>query len=158
MTTRARAALIAAALTTAVTLAACKKTEAPAPPPTAAPVEPTAAPTAVPAPAVTVTDLSLGNSLGPDKKVAKPTDTFSPKDTIFASVSTDGSAASSVIAVKWTFGDGQPVKEDSKTIAPTGPAVTEFSIQKPKGWPKGNYKVEVTVDGKPGPSKTFQVK
>jgi hypothetical protein len=158
MTTRTRAAFIAAFLASAVGLTACKKPEAPAPTPTAAPVEPTAAPTAVPAPAVTVTDLSLGKSVGADKKVQTPTDTFSPKDTIFASVSTDGSAPSSVIAVKWTFGDGQTVKEDSKTIAPTGPAVTEFSIEKPKGWPKGNYKVEVTVDGKPGPSKTFTVR
>lgn len=154
MTTRYRAALIAAVLASAVGLAACKKSEAPAP----VAVEPTAAPTAVPAPAVTVTDLSLGKSVGADKKVQTPTDTFSPKDTIFAAVSTDGSAASSVIAVKWNFGEGQTVKEDSKTIAPTGPTVTEFSIQKPKGWPKGSYKVEVTVDGKPGPSKTFMVR
>ncbi len=153
MTTRARIALLAAILASAVALTACKKAETPAPTPTAAPVEPTP----VPAPAVTVTDLSLGKSVGADKKVQTPTDTFSPKDTIFAAVSTDGSAPSSVIAVKWTFGDGQTVKEDSKTIAPTGPAVTEFSIQKPTGWPKGNYKVEVTVDGKPGPSKTFKV-
>jgi hypothetical protein len=153
MTTRTRAALVAAVLAGAVALTGCKKAEAPAPTPTAAPVEPTA----VPAPAVTVTDLSLGKSVGADKKVQTPTDRFSPKDTIFAAVSTGGSAPSSVIAVKWTFGDGQTVKEDSKTIALTGPAVTEFSIQKPTGWPKGNYKVEVTVDGKPGPSKTFTV-
>lgn len=154
MKTSIRAALIAAALVSSVALTACKKPEAPAPTPTVAPVEPTA----VPAPAVTVTDVSLGKSVGADKKVQTPTDTFSPKDTIFAAVSTDGSAPSAVIAVKWTFGDGQVVKEDTKTIAPTGPAVTEFSIQKPKGWPKGNYKVEVMLDGKPGPSKTFTVK
>lgn len=155
MTTRYRAALVAAFLASAVVLASCKKAEPPAPPP-----EPTAAPTAVPtpAPAVTITDVSLGKSVGADKKVQTPTDTFKPKDTIFASVSTDGSAASSVIVVKWTFGDGKTVKEDTKTIAPTGPAVTEFSIQKPSGWPKGNYKVETTIDGKPGPSKTFTVK
>ena len=158
MTTRTRAALIAAFLSSAVALTACKKSEAPASTPTTAAVEPAAAPTAVPAAAVTVTDLSLGKSVGADKKVQTPTDTFSPKDTIFAAISTDGSATSSVIGVKWTFGDGQTVKEDSKTIAPTGPAVTEFSIQKPNGWPKGNYKVESTVDGKPGPSKTFTVK
>ena len=136
--------------------ASCKKTEAPAPVPTAAPTE--AIPTAVPAPAVTVTDVSLGKSVGVDKKVQTPTDTFKPKDTIFASVSTAGAAPSAVIAVKWTFGENQTVKEDSKTIAPTGPATTEFSIQKPSGWPKGNYKVDVTVDGKPGQSKTFTVK
>jgi hypothetical protein len=155
MTTRIRAAaLIAAFLASSVALTACKKAEAPAPAPTAVPLPPTA----VPAPAVTITDLSLGKSVGADKKVQTPTDTFSTKDTIFASVSTDGTAASSVIAVKWTFGDGQVVKEDSRTIAPTGPAVTEFSIQKPSGWPKGSYKVETTVDGKPGPSKAFTVK
>ena len=156
MNTRIRAALVAAILGTAVAFAACKKAETPAPTPTVAAVEP--APTAVPAPAVTVTDLSVGKSLGPDKKVQSPTDTFAPKDTIFAVVSTDGSAPTSVVAVKWTFGDGQIVKEDSKSISPTGPAATEISIQKPGGWPKGNYKVEATVDGKPGPSKTFTVK
>jgi hypothetical protein len=133
---------------------ACKK-EAPPPPPP----EPTAVPTAVPtpAPSVTVTDVSLGSSLGADKKVAKASDTFKPKDTIFAVVSTDGSAASSTIHVKWTYQDGQTVKEDSRTIAPTGPATTEFSIQKPSGWPKGDYKVEVTVDGGTPTTKSFKV-
>jgi len=156
MTKRTRSLLVAAAVACAAVLTACKKAEAPAPEPTPAPVA--VAPTPVPAPAVTITDVSLGTSVGADKKVQTPTDTFKPKDTIFASVSTDGSAPSSVIAVKWTFGEGQVVKEDSRTIAPTGPAATEFSIQKPSGWPKGNYKVETTVDGKAGPSKTFTVK
>ena len=155
MTTRIRAALFAAALVFTIALPACKKAESPAPTPTVAAVEPAA--TAVPAAAVRVTDLSLGKSVGADKKVSASTDTFAPKDTIFASVSTDGAAPSSVIAVKWTFQDGQTVKEDSKSIAPTGPTTTEFSIQKPTGWPKGNYKVDVTVDGKPGPSKSFKV-
>jgi hypothetical protein len=156
MTTHTRNSLVAIFLGLSVGLIACKKEEAPPPAPTAVPAPPTEVPT--PAPAVTVTDLSLGKALGPDKKVQAPTDTFKPKDTIFAVVSTDGSAASSTIAVKWTFGEGQVVKEDSKTITPTGPATTEFSIQKRSGWPKGTYKVETTVDGKPGPSKTFTVK
>lgn len=155
MTTSKRTHLVAVFLALSVSLIACKKQEAPAPEPTAPPPPP---PTAIPTPAVTVTDLSLGKSLGPDKKVQTPADTFKPKDTIFAVVSTDGSAPSTVIAVKWTFGEGQTVKEDTKTIAPTGPAATEFSIQKPSGWPKGSYKVETTIDGKPGPSKTFTVK
>jgi hypothetical protein len=144
--------LVLAAATTPI---ACKKAEPPPPPP----AEPTAVPTAVPtpAPAVTITDVSLGSALGADKKVAKASDTFKPKDTIFAVVSTDGSAASSTIHVKWTYQDGQTVKEDSRTIAPTGPATTEFSIQKPSGWPKGEYKVEATADGGPATTKTFKV-
>ena len=155
MTTHTRNILVAVLLGLSVTMAACKKEEAPAPTPTAPPPPP---PTAVPAPAVTVTDLSLGTSVGADKKVQTPSNTFSPKDTIFAAVSTDGAEPSMIISVKWTFGDGQTVKEDSKTLVPTGPTTTEFSIQKPSGWPKGSYKIETTVDGKPGPSKTFTVK
>jgi hypothetical protein len=155
MTKRFYAVLVAAAFASAIAISGCKKAEAPAPAPTPAPVA--EAPTVPPAPAVTITDVSLGNALTADKKVQAPSDTFKPKDTIFAVVSTDGSAASSVIAVKWTYQDGQTVKEDSKTIAPTGPATTEFSIQKPSGWPKGDYKVDVTIDGKPGPSKSFKV-
>jgi hypothetical protein len=153
MTYRFRAALVAAAFGSTLVLSGCKKAEAPAPAP--APVA--EAPTMAPAPAVTIVDLQLGNALGPDKKVQAAADTFKPTDTIFAVVSTEGSAASSVIAVKWTYQDGQTVKEDSRTIAPTGPATTEFSIQKPSGWPKGDYKVDVSVDGKPGPSKSFKV-
>ena len=121
MTTHTRNHLVAVFLALSVSLIACKKQEAPPPEPTAAPPPP---PTAVPTPAVTVTDLSLGKSLGPDKKVQTPTDTFKPKDTIFAVVSTDGSAASSVIAVKWTFGEGQTVKEDSM---PNDPDKPDFS-------------------------------
>lgn len=155
MTTRIRAILVAAAFGSALAFPACKKAETPAPSPSAA--APAEAPTSVPAAAVTVIDLQLGKALGPDKKVQTATDTFAPKDTIFAVVSTDGSAPKSVIAMKWTYQDGQTVKEDSKTIAPTGPANTEFSIQKPGGWPKGNYKVDVTVDGKAGQSKAFKV-
>jgi hypothetical protein len=151
-------AALAAILAATVLSFACKKQEAPAPAPVAA--EPTAVPVPpTPAPSITVTDVSLGKSLGPDKKVAAAADTFKPKDTIFAVVSTDGTAPSSTIHVKWTYQgkETQTVKEDSKTISATGPATTEFSIQKPSGWPKGDYQVEVTVDGGAATTKSFKV-
>ncbi len=134
---------------------ACKKREEPAPAPVT--VEPTAAPLPTAAPAVKVTDVSLGKSLGADKKVAAASDMFKPKDTIFAVVQTDGNAPSSVINVKWKYQDGQVVKEDSRTIVSSGPATTEFSIQKPSGWPKGDYTVEVVVDTQPAVTKSFKV-
>ena len=153
---RNSAATLALALGLAALIsgAACKKAEEPVA--TAAPT--VAIPTAPPVAAIQVTDVSLGKSIGPDKKVQTPTDTFAPKDTIFASVSTDGTAPASVIHAKWTFQDGQTVKDDSRTVALSGPAVTEFSIQKPDGWPKGNYKVEIMVEGGPPATvKTFRV-
>ena len=145
---------LALGLTVLLSAAACKKAEEPV----AAAAPTVAIPMAAPVAAVAVTDVSLGKSIGPDKKVVTPTDTFAPKDTIFASVSTDGTAPAAVIHAKWTFQDGQTVKDDSRTVALAGPAVTEFSIQKPDGWPKGNYKVEIMVEGgPPATTKTFRV-
>ena len=147
---------LALGLTALISSGACKKAEEPV----ATSVPPASVVTAPPAPvpAVQVTDVSLGKSIGADKKVQTPTDTFAPKDTIFAAVSTDGTAPAAVIHAKWTFQDGQTVKDDSRTIAVAGPAVTEFSIQKPDGFPKGTYKVEIIVEGGPAATtKTFRV-
>ena len=139
----------------AVSALGCKKQ---APPPAESGSADTAA-TAPAAPeAFAVAEVTLGKAIGADKKVASPTTTFGPKDTIYASVATTGSAPSKTLTAKWTFQDGQTVKEGSETIAPTGPAVTEFHIDKKSGWPVGKYKVEVAVDGTPATTKDFEVK
>jgi len=154
--------LIAFALAATLTLAACgKKEEAAAP--TAAPAATAAAPASppaaapAPAPAVSLASIDLGSAVGADQKVTTATTSFTPKDSIYAAVSTTGSG-NATIAVKWTYQDGQTVKEDSKTIAPTGPATTSFEISKPDGWPAGNYKVDVTLNGQPAGTKDFSVK
>jgi hypothetical protein len=136
-----------------VASSACKKkTEtAAAPADTAATMSPAPAPFAV-------QGVEVGKQIGPDKRVAAPTTTFAPKDTIYASVATDGAAPSKTIVAKWTFGTGKAVKTDSQTIAPSGPAATEFHISKPGGWPVGKYKVEIAVDGSTAGSKEFEVK
>jgi len=137
---------------TAIVLAGCKKE---APPP----LNETGATAPAPAPmAFTITAIEVGKQVGPDKKISNPTTTFGPKDTIHVSVATDGAAPKKIIAAKWTYQDGQVVKEAAETIAPTGPAATEFHISKPSGWPVGKYKVEITVDGSPSGSKDFEVK
>jgi hypothetical protein len=132
---------------------ACKKS-APPPPP-----EESAAP--APAPAETpfaVKGIEVGKQVGADKRVTNPTTTFGPRDTIYVSVSTEGAAPSKTLAAKWTFGTGKLVKADSQSIAPTGPASTEFHIAKPSGWPAGKYKVEIMVDGNSAGTKEFEVK
>ena len=133
-----------------VSAAGCKKNEPPAPPP----VDPSRAPAVAD---VKVTEVQLGTAVGADKRIAQPKTAFSTKDTIFASVATEGTANAAEIAAKWTFGDGQVVNETKRSIAPAGKEVTEFSIQKPDGWPAGNYKVEISLNGKPADSKTFTV-
>jgi hypothetical protein len=130
--------------------AACGKSESPpsqqatAPPPAA--------------PAVTVTALELGNQIGADKRVTQQITAFAPKDTIYVSVVTNGAAPSVMLTAKWTYQDGQVVNESTQTIAPTGPATTEFHISKPDGWPAGAYKVEVSLNGQAAGTKEFEVK
>jgi hypothetical protein len=150
--------LIALGLAGALVIAACGKKEEAPPPPV---VTTTPAPVVTPPPAapagVTVVSIDLGTAVGPDQKVTTPTTTFGPKDTIYSAVATTGTAPNATLGAKWTYQDGQTVNDSSQTIAPTGPAVTTFHISKPDGWPPGNYKVEISLDGTPVSSKDFTV-
>ena len=106
---------------------------------------------------VRVTDVDLGRSLGADKRVTDKTDSFSPSETVYVSVRTEGAAPSATLKARWTFQDGQVVQESSQTIAPTGPTVTEFHVSNPAGWPKGSYKVEVFLNGSSMETESFKV-
>jgi hypothetical protein len=135
-------------------LGGCKK-----PPPPPPPSEVTTPPPEPPAPPpFAVKTIDLGKGITADKHVANATTSFGVKDTIYVSVLTDGAAPSKTITARWTFGTGQLVKEQSDTIAPTGPAATEFHITKKTPWPAGKYKVEILVDGNSAGTKEFEVK
>jgi hypothetical protein len=99
--------------------------------------------------------LQLGRSLNPDKTVGNHTTTFTPKDTIYASVLTSNIGAGT-IAVRWTF-EGRVVGEPSKQVRYKGPGVTEFSLNNAGGFPAGNYKVEVFIDRQPVSERAFRV-
>jgi hypothetical protein len=157
MHTRTLFVILTAAM---VTFAACGKKEEPpkvaqpAPPPPAAPAPPPAAPAGV-----TVSTINLGKAIGADKKVTAAAETFAKADTIYASIDTTG-AGSATLKAKWTYHKGGKealVKEESQTIAPTGPATSEFHVSKPDGWPAGDYQVEVFVGDKSAGVKKFSV-
>jgi hypothetical protein len=113
--------------------------------------------TVTPAAGVRVSDIAVGRTLNPDKTVADKTGNFIPTDTIYVSVKTDGAAQSARLQTRWYFGD-RVVEESSDMISPTGPAVTEFHLSKPDGWPVGSYKIEVLLNGVPAGARTFEVK
>lgn len=148
------AAVLAASV---LTLASCGK-KADAPKTGSAPTPTSTAP--APAAGVQVAGITLGDSLGPQKKVTQPADRFGSKDTIYASVDTTG-AGTAELKAKWTYrANGQDVlvREDSQTVSPSGPATSEFHVSKPDGWPVGDYRVDIAVAGNPAGSKTFTVK
>jgi hypothetical protein len=106
---------------------------------------------------VTISTVELGRHVGPDKRISDPTERFSPRDTIYASVATNGTAPSATVTARWTYADQRIVKEDSRTVSPNGTEATEFHISKPTGWPKGKYKVTISL-GASTQSRDFEVK
>lgn len=136
---------------------ACSKPE---PSPTPAPI--TLPPVATTMPAVvSVSSVTLGNAIGADKRVASSMDSFGAKDTIYASVETTGSGHAKLRAL-WTFVRGEKtakVDETTVEVNATGPAVTEFHVSKPSGWPKGDYRVDVFLGdaATPASTKSFKV-
>ncbi|MFL6237153.1 MAG: hypothetical protein ACJ76N_28750 [Thermoanaerobaculia bacterium] len=137
----------------------CKKKEEPLPAPEVSTAPQTSVETTPATVPFKVSSVDLGKAVGPDKKITDPASTFGPKDTIYASVATEGTAPSVKLHARWTFGtSGQVVKEEDLDLAPTGPANTEFHISKPSGWPVGKYKVEISADGASAASKDFEVK
>ena len=153
---------LSAALAATLALSACKKPEPAAPPPAPEATAPAPAPIAAPVAAASVVSVDLGNSLGADNRVAVAASTFAPADTIFAAVATRTADAAATVpgklSAKWTYQDGQTVHEDSKTLDATGPETTAFMISKPDGWPAGNYKVDISLNGTQVASKDFSVK
>lgn len=146
--------LLALSLGIAATLA-CRREEAA--PPAAAPAPAPAAAPAAPAP-FRVSRIDLGNAIDASKQVPNPSAVFAPGDTIYASVVTEGASPSVTIIARWTFEDGQVVSESSQSIAPEGPASTEFHISRPSGWPAGKYQVEVVANGASAGVKSFEVR
>lgn len=155
--------LIAAALVASLAVVGCKKKEeAVVPPPAATEPAPMPAPAPIAATA-SITAVDLGTAVGPDMRVTTPSTTFKPTDTIHAAVSTTTSDPTATvparIGAKWTYQDGAVVKEDPAVEAQlTGSGVTSFSINSPKGFPAGKYKVEVSLDGAVVQSREFEVK
>ena len=105
-----------------------------------------------------VTDVELGKGLEADKTVRDATDDFGVRDTIYASVKTEGSATGATLVARWTFQDGAVVQEQSQTINATGDAITEFHIMKDTAWPAGNYKLAILLNGTEVETEDFEIK
>jgi len=143
-----------------VLVSGCSK-EAPAPPPPAPAPVTQAPPPPPPMPPFRVTGGELGKGIQPDNTVQAATTTFGPKDTIYLSIASEGMPQPrAVLAVNWTYGaKDTPVHQETANLMPPSPKPmhTEFHIAKPSGWPAGDYKVTLTVDGQPAMTKTFTV-
>ena len=102
-----------------------------------------------------VTTIQLGRSLNPDKTVSDHTTRFKHTDAIYAAVLTDGSGSGKIKA-RWLYA-GQVVSEPEREVSYQGPAATEFHLQNSAGFPPGEYKVELFLDGRPIGARAFRI-
>ncbi len=151
--------LRAAAFVVIIPVLACSKkkddgayTEPSASTTTATPVAPAATP-------LKVAEIDVGEGLNADMTLKDKTDDFGVRDTIYVSVRTEGASTGSKLDAKWTYQTAQTVSESSQNISPSGGETRhEFHIAKASAWPKGDYKVEIILDGVSAGTKDFSIK
>ena len=102
-----------------------------------------------------VATLQLGSRLNGDSTVATHTTRFKPDDRIYAAVLTDNTG-SSRIGARWTY-NSQMVSEEERRVSYKGAGATAFEFKSASGFPVGDYKVEILVDGQPVASRDFRV-
>ena len=102
-----------------------------------------------------VKTLQLGKSLNPDNSVGTHTTRFKPDDTVYVSLLSE-EAGEGTVTVRWMFG-GQVVSEAKRDVSYMRPAATEFHLQNSGGFPTGDYRVDILVNGQPAGSRDFRV-
>jgi len=104
-----------------------------------------------------ILDVKLSNASDGKRLTGAETDHFKPTEGVFLSIHTDGTANPYTLGAKWLDASGHVLTEYSQVIPKAGPVDTVFSLSKPDGWAKGAYQVELSINGKPLRTTTFEV-
>lgn len=129
----------------------------------APPPAPRASPTAaapLPAPAGNrIERLELGNAVDAQGRVVLPLIRFAPHDTFHASIELRlADANPHTLEAHWFYLDTrQTVLEERKTLTGPGLRRTVFQLSKPDGWPPGEYRLELRLDGQLAQARVFEV-
>ena len=94
-----------------------------------------------------VAKIQVGRSLNSDNSVGTITTRFRPDDTMYASVITQGPGAGT-LSVRW-LSAGRVLTEEEKNVRYNDRAATEFHMNVAGGFPPGQYRVELFLDGEP---------
>ncbi len=108
-----------------------------------------------------VTDVSLGRAVNSAQQVNVAVDTFTPSDTIFASVKTESTPVGTRISARWLFTEGgteQVVSEKELVTNQPGTGYTSFYIVNPGPWPAGKHQVRIGLNGAMKETKGFTVR
>jgi hypothetical protein len=106
-------------------------------------------------PTLRVTDIQLGRSLNADNSVREHATAFTPKESIYLAVLTEGKG-SATLTVRWSLGT-RVLDEPKKQVSYGDAAATDFGLKTGWGFPVGQYTAEVFMDGQPVGSRKFRV-
>lgn len=147
--TRSLLFLMIIALAATVAFVGCGKKEEPKPVVQEAPPPP---------PAPSIADVVLAKGFDAAWNAVGPTTTFASKDRINALVKTANAVPGNIVVATWWYlKTNQVVKSDTIALREAGANNTQFFIERAKGWPAGDYRVDVTLNGGAPRSAAFQV-
>jgi hypothetical protein len=108
-----------------------------------------------------ITEVSLGKRVNTAQQVDQPTQTFTPVDTIFASVKTANTPVGTRITAVWVYTEGgadHVVSQNDLSTTQAGTGYTAFHVINPGPWPAGSYQVRVGLNGQVKETKNFSVR
>src|SRR5882724_4884700 len=90
-----------------------------------------------PPPPLAIAAVDTGTSVDEENRVVVSSQTFSPQDTVYGSIKTEG-AGEGTLAVSWVR-QGQALDKQTQIINATKPTWFAFHFIPPGGWPKGTF-------------------
>lgn len=109
---------------------------------------------------LTVSDLDVGRRVNTAHQIEEATDTFAPRDTLWASVKMENTPSGTRLLTRWVYTEGgaeQIIAEETHTTATSGTDYTSFFIANPAPWPTGSYELRVGADGEIRKVKEFHI-
>jgi hypothetical protein len=103
-----------------------------------------------------VSNVMIGKHIGTNNFVTEPTFQFTPQETVFVSVATEGSEGAGALTGAWRSQNGEVVQRTTESIEQG--KNTLFQLSQPKGLKPGTYKVVLFLGDDSVDTKVFAVK
>jgi hypothetical protein len=103
-----------------------------------------------------VSNVMIGKHIGSHNMMTEPSFQFTPQDTVFVSVATEGAEGADALTAAWRFQTGEVVQKGTESIR--AGENTVFQLSQPKGLKPGTYKVVLFLGDDSVDTKVFAVK
>lgn len=90
--------------------------------------------------------------------IGMPSESFGPKDTVYAEIESTGSASGYTLYTTWVGADGSVLSDYGMRVDEAGMKRTVVSLSKPDGWASGTYRIKIAINGQEQDAATFTVR